>query len=686
MHSESSDRLPPHVVYDTLGAANLAVTTALARANALAEEHPHPATGRRRLIGVAMNLATWVLKLESGQTRRHAFFDDVLFGIRTRADTGNVDLMMLTGAASQVSGQATHYADLCRAHGGEGLILAGYLPNEPEFPELAASGFPTVLIDTRLIGARVGFVSSDNLGGAAAAVRHLAEIGRKRIAYIGAFGPEPANVDRRLGYESTLDEFGLELRKEYVMLAGWSHVRAYELIKNVLALPEPPDAIFCASDVMAIGAVKAIEEVGLRVPDDIAVVGFDDSDHASILLPSLTSVRQDRVGLGTAAIESLLRILDAPESPPTSIVLPVELVVRESSVDQPEQELGSLTPTASGPVIGVPSSRLSAAALYELLGELSDLPPKTPGEVSWEGDQHEWRPEKRRLVGVAIGTAPEQGFRHAFFDELFAEIRARAYACGIDLLAITNVGTIFKAPFPPFLELCERYHADGLLVISLAAEEPPVAALAASDFPCVTLDVDLLSDRIAFVMSDNVGGAVSLTRHLIESGRQKIAFIGGRGDERPTVDRRFGYRTELARWNLPCPEEYVAMANWIPTRAYEATQAFLALPEPPDAIFCASDVMAIGAMAAIEDAGLKIPNDIAVVGFDDIDYARLVEPALTTVRQRQDALAESLITAMLDLLDHPQEPPTVSVIPVELIVRESSVSEPPEPLPDSSLR
>ena len=114
------------------------------------------------------------------------------------------------------------------------------------------------------------------------------------------------------------------------------------------------------------------------------------------------------------------------------------------------------------------------------------------------------------------------------------------------------------------------------------------------------------------------------------------------------------------------------MARWLPTLAFEATQTFLALPEPPDAVFCASDVMAIGAMAAIETAGLRVPEDVAVVGFDDIDYAHLVKPSLTTVRQNQDALAEALVTAMHNLLEHPEEPPLVSVIPVELIVRGSS--------------
>ena len=80
-------------------------------------------------------------------------------------------------------------------------------------------------------------------------------------------------------------------------------------------------------------------------------------------------------------------------------------------------------------------------------------------------------------------------------------------------------------------------------------------------------------------------------------------------------------------------------------------------------------------MAAIEAAGLKIPDDIAVAGFDDIDYSRLVTPSLTTVRQRQDALAKGLIAAMLGLLERPEESPTVSVIPVELVVRESSAVE-----------
>jgi LacI family transcriptional regulator len=682
MPGESSQRLPPRAVYELLSTANLESVTTLAQASALAEEH-HDRSGRRRLIGVAMNLDPQMLSIEGGRTRHHPFFDDVLFGIRMRADAGNVDLLLLTDVSTHVTGEESHYADICRHHGAEGIVLAAFLPDEPELAELVTTGFPTVAIDTQLFGPRASFISSDNVGGAAAAVRHLAELGRKRIAYIGAWGPEPANIDRRLGYESVLDEFELELREEYVLHAGWLHRLAYERARQVLELPEPPDAIFCASDVMAIGAMLAIEEAGLRIPEDIAVAGYDDSDYSAIVVPSLTSVRQNLVGLGTAAVEAMLRMLDSPDSPPPASILPVELVVRESTVGKAPASASAAPPRAAqgeaerieilrGPVIGEPASRLSVTALFGLLDETGATVPSAPGEAPESTHRQEWRPEKRRLVALALDTAPDQSFRHAFFDELFYGLRARAYVRGIDLLLITDVGTTPGKPLPPFLELCERYRVDGLVIASLSLEETPVAALANSDFPCVTLDVDLLSDRIAFVMSDNVDGGVKVTRHLVESGRQRIAFIGGRGEERPSVDRRFGYQSELKRWGLPTPEEYVAMARWLPNLAFEATQAFLALPEPPDAVFCASDVMAIGAMAAIETAGLRVPEDVAVVGFDDIDYASLVKPSLTTVRQNQDALAEALVTAMHQLLEHPEEPPMVSVIPVELIVRESS--------------
>jgi len=684
MESESGPRLPPRAVYELLNESNRESVSTLAQAGALAEAH-HDRSGQRRLIGVAMNLDPRMLILEGGRTRQHNFFDDVLFGIRMRAGTGDVDILLLTGVSRQTSGEASHYADICRYHGAEGIILAAFLPDEPELAELVATGFPTVAIDTQLFGPHASFISSDNVSGAAAAVRHMAELGRKRIAYIGAWGPEPVNIERHLGYEIALGEFGLELREEYMGFAHWLHGPARDVTRQFLELPEPPDAIFCANDVMAIGAMAAIEEAGVRIPEDIAVACFDDSDYASIVVPSLTSVRQNLVGLGTAAVEAILRMLDSPDSPPPTSVLPVELVVRKSTGAQTPsstsapllatQEQSDRIEILSGPEIGEPASRLSAAALFKSLDETDGSLPEASGVPAVFNRPQEWQTDKRRLIALALDTVPYQNYRHTFFDELFYGLRAHAYMRKIDLLLVNNVGTMPGEQLPSFLEFCKKYRTDGLIFATLPLEEPVVAKLVNSDFPCVTFDVDLLSGRIGFVMSDNIGGGAEATRHLIETGHKRIAYIGGRREERPSIDRHFGYQSELTRWDLPAPEEYVAMARWLPNPAFEAMQAFLALPEPPDAVFCASDPMAIGAMAAIEAAGLRIPEDVAVVGFDDLKYARMLKPSLTTVRQNQDVLAEGLISAMLNLLEHPEEPPMVSVIPVELKVRESSGSK-----------
>ena len=465
-------------------------------------------------------------------------------------------------------------------------------------------------------------------------------------------------------------------------MASWLPSEAYDATQRLLDLPEPPDAIFCASDVMAIGAMLAIQEAGLRIPDDVAVVGFDDSDYASLVTPGLTSIGQNRIGLGAASVEAMLRMLDQPEAPPSYSVLPVELVVRESTVQEHSPDKRAQSPAAQAKARrddrgagenGADERRLTVAEVFRRLGEPETGPPGSP-ESGPAGHRQLWLPEERRLLGFALETTPGQGqdFRHAFFDELFYNLRSSAYALSADLLIFTNAHTSGGSHSPPYLDLCRRYSADGVIVAALPREIPEVTELFDSGFPCVALDIDLLRTRVAFVMSDNVDGGAAVVRHLVESGRRRIAFIGGRGNDRPSTDRHFGYQSELEQLGIEWRDEYVAMADWLPDRAYEVTERLLALREPPDAIFAVSDLMAISAMAAVYDSGRRVPDDVAIVGFDDIDLSRLVTPSLTTVRQDQAGLADTATKAMMRLLEHPDEPPMGAVLPVELVVRESS--------------
>ena len=316
--------------------------------------------------------------------------------------------------------------------------------------------------------------------------------------------------------------------------------------------------------------------------------------------------------------------------------------------------------------------RLSIAEVFHQLGTEEVFRPKELGDTAEE--RHElWRPEERRTIALANDTTPDQSYRHVFFDEVFYGLRASAHAHNADLLILTHVWPEI-APLPPFLDLCRRYRADGIVIASLPPIDPEIATLTESGFPCVAFDVELFGERTAFVSFDNVTAGIEAVRHLAESGRKRIAFIGGRGDERPSLDRQFGYKSELARLELPYLEEYVHRARWLHGGAYQATAEMLALPEPPDAIFCASDIMAIGAMAAVEDAGLRVPDDVAVAGFDDIEIASIVEPSLTSVRQNQLTLVTAIINAMFDLFDNPEAPPKATVLPVELIERESTAA------------
>jgi LacI family transcriptional regulator len=647
-----------------LDASHAESTAALAQTTAMAETRRYR-DGGRRLIGVATNTVPWQMRLTAGRWQHHAL-DDVLTGIRAHADSSGLDVLLLTGMSSEVTGEATHYGDLCRAHGAEGIILASFVSEEPELAELAASEYPCVSIDSNVIGPRASFITADNMGGAAAAVRHLAGLGRKRIAYLGGWGHELVSLERYLGYKSALEELGLEFREEYALRGGWLHGQAHTEILGALALVEPPDAIFCASDRMAIGTMLACEEAGLEIPKDVAIVGFDDEDYATLVSPSLSTIRHDRIGIGTASVEALLRMLDDASAQPTSIALPVELVIREST-----DPAAATEPAQAGAVQNeLARERLSIAEVFRTLGTDEVFKPKQLGDT--EGTDHEcWAPAERRTIALAADTTPEQGYRHAFFDAVFNGLRASANSHSADLIILTRVWPGIE-PFPPFLDLCHHYKADGIVVSSLPPGDPEIVALIESRFPCVAFDVELLGEKAAFVSFDNVEAGIKVVHHFAESGRKRIAFIGGRGDERPSVDRQFGYKSELDRLELPYLDQYVDAAQWLHDRAYVATRRMLDLPEPPDAIFAASDIMAIGAMAAIEDAGLRIPDDVAVAGIDDIDVARMVDPTLTSVRQNQATLVTAIMNAMFDLLDNPKAPPTAIVLPVELIVRESS--------------
>jgi DNA-binding LacI/PurR family transcriptional regulator len=190
---------------------------------------------------------------------------------------------------------------------------------------LARQGLPVVSFN-RTSAPNVPYVALDNAGGAALAVRHLLERDRRRIATIT--GPRVLYEarDRLDGYRDTLRDTG---RRSIVALGDFTRASGAAAMRQLLEDDPDLDAVFAANDLMAIGALRTLHQAGRRVPEDVAVVGFDDIDAASYTTPALTSVRSPMADQATAAVHLLLSLIDG--GPTSPVIMPNELVVRESS-------------------------------------------------------------------------------------------------------------------------------------------------------------------------------------------------------------------------------------------------------------------------------------------------------------------------------------------------------------------
>ncbi|HEY3596512.1 MAG TPA: LacI family DNA-binding transcriptional regulator [Paraburkholderia sp.] len=210
-------------------------------------------------------------------------------------------------------------------------ILA-ILPRESLYLEaLTTAKVPVVVVDQRGTLTGLPSVSVDNYGGARLAVEHLAELGHKRIAFLAGDESIEGVRDRQRGYHDTLARLGLPREASLVAAGDLSQMMAFDVTFDLLNLAEPPTAIFTANDQSAFGVIAAIREAGLRVPDDISVIGFDDIPMAEQFHPALTTIRQPFQQMARSAVNTLLAQIAGIDAASQRITLPAELVVRDST-------------------------------------------------------------------------------------------------------------------------------------------------------------------------------------------------------------------------------------------------------------------------------------------------------------------------------------------------------------------
>jgi LacI family transcriptional regulator len=261
----------------------------------------------------------------------HPFFNEVLVGLKHGIGELGYDLLLFaTEQPGSSQGRPHSYLRRARQHGVDGIVVMGVDRDDPEVEKLVRSPVPVIAVDLDVSGDHTSYVASDNIGGARLAVRHLHGLGHTRIATIAGPAKTKPGADRILGYRAEMNALGLEIHPGYVAEGDFYAESAEQLMQSLLEGRTPPTAVFAAADMMAVGAMKAIQAAGLSVPGDVAIVGFDDIRLAELLSPPLTTIRQDMLGIGLAAGRALVEQIENPDSTPPVLTLPVELVVRAS--------------------------------------------------------------------------------------------------------------------------------------------------------------------------------------------------------------------------------------------------------------------------------------------------------------------------------------------------------------------
>lgn len=276
-------------------------------------------------------------------------------------------------------------------------------------------------------------------------------------------------------------------------------------------------------------------------------------------------------------------------------------------------------------------------------------------------------------IGLVWDTGYERlGLHHPFLHGLLSGVRSALSDAGYHLMLLTTAAD--DDPEDTYLRAVRRHNLEGVVVMGARPEDRAVQALARADVPCVGIDVILSGPRTARVASDNRAGASAAVRHLHALGHRRIATITGPPHMPPGAERLEGFRSECAALGVEVPDEYVACGDFYLSSGQQAMRGLLGLDRPPTAVFAAGDHMAIGALHAASEAGYAVPSDVAVIGFDDIDAARLVRPALSTLAQDERALGVMAVEALRTMLDDPDTPgpATDLVVPVRLTVRGST--------------
>ncbi|TDX45530.1 LacI family DNA-binding transcriptional regulator [Orenia marismortui] len=260
---------------------------------------------------------------------RDSFAIEILDGITEKANKLGYDILLFTTTGNNLNEE--QYIELCKARRVEGAIFIGLCSDDPQLEDIRASDIPIAIIDLELDAKNVGYISSDNELGIISALEYLINLGHRKIGFIGSSKTAEVSQIRYKAYQSYLKARNL-YKADYVWEGDFTRESGEKVAEEVLRLKDRPTAIISASDSMALGAIKIFKDKGIRIPEDISVIGFDNISATEYSNPRLTTINQDGIALGKEALNFILNKSQGNSVPKRRLLKP-ELIIRDSVKD-----------------------------------------------------------------------------------------------------------------------------------------------------------------------------------------------------------------------------------------------------------------------------------------------------------------------------------------------------------------
>ncbi|PLT28602.1 LacI family DNA-binding transcriptional regulator [Peribacillus deserti] len=321
---------------------------------------------------------------------------------------------------------------------------------------------------------------------------------------------------------------------------------------------------------------------------------------------------------------------------------------------------------------------VSVTTVSRALNGYSDVNEKTRQKIIRVSKEMNYSPNtharslvmnKSKTIGLLVSGLVKSSVKDNFTLQILAGINQFTADSDYDLVLFSTTST--KQREKTYSQLCKERRVDGVIIQGIRTDDPYLLEVVESNIPCVLIDIPINSNTVGYITTDNVEGAKKAVNHLIGLGHKKIAMMNGHEFAFVSKNRLEGFKEALVEADLPIHNEWIVNGEFSEEAAEE--KALELLTEHPDitAIFCASDLMALGVMKAAKRLAIDVPNGLSVIGYDDILLASYVTPALTTISQNIYEMGYGAAKQLVHTLEEGAEP-NVITLGTELKVRDTT--------------